>query len=50
MLPLSRFRPTAAAACRWAEDERDTREVDDLLNQLEACISGLYAARAEPRS
>ncbi|MFN7129639.1 MAG: chromosomal replication initiator DnaA [Brevundimonas sp.] len=40
-------RATAGTACRWAEDERDAREVDDLLNQLEACISGLYAPRAE---
>ena len=40
-------RATAGTACRWAEDERDAREVDDLLNQLEALISGLYAARTE---
>lgn len=28
-------RATAAAACRWAEDERDTPSLDDLLDRLE---------------
>jgi len=37
-------RTTVSAACRWVEDERDGRAVDELLDQLEACISGLYGA------
>jgi len=37
-------RATAGAACRWVEDERDGDAVDDLLNQLEACIQSLYQA------
>ncbi|MFN6981962.1 MAG: chromosomal replication initiator DnaA [Brevundimonas sp.] len=37
-------RTTVSAACRWVEDERDSRAIDDLLEQLEACIAGLYDA------
>jgi chromosomal replication initiation ATPase DnaA len=35
-------RATVGAACRWAEEERDVRTVDELLIQLEACVDGLY--------
>lgn len=35
-------RATAAAACRWVEEERDIRTLDDLLAQLETCIDTLY--------
>lgn len=35
-------RASAGAACRWVEDERERRNVDDLLNELETCIQGLY--------
>jgi hypothetical protein len=37
-------RATVGRACRWAEDERDGRRVDELLSQLETCIAGLYQA------
>jgi chromosomal replication initiation ATPase DnaA len=37
-------RATAANACRWVEDERDRRDVDDLLNRLERAVSELFAA------
>ena len=37
-------RTTVGAACRWVEDERDSRHIDDLLGELETCISGLYDA------
>ena len=30
-------RATAAAACRWAEDERDGASLDALLERLERC-------------
>lgn len=31
-------RSTAAAACRWVEDGRDGRGLDDLLARLERCV------------
>ena len=37
-------RATAGAACRWAEDARDSLAIDDLLNELETCIQALYQA------
>ena len=39
-------RATASSACRWAEDERDRKAVDDLLSRLETCIQDLYHAPA----
>ncbi|WP_428061967.1 chromosomal replication initiator DnaA [Brevundimonas sp.] len=35
-------RASVGAACRWVEDERDRRTLDDLLNELETCIQALY--------
>ena len=37
-------RASVGTACRWVEDERDSRHIDDLLGELETCISGLYDA------
>ncbi|GAA0766796.1 MAG: chromosomal replication initiator DnaA [Pseudomonadota bacterium] len=37
-------RSTVGAACRWVEDERDRRAVDELLSQLEACLTTVYSA------
>ncbi|KQY84789.1 chromosomal replication initiator DnaA [Brevundimonas sp. Root1423] len=31
-------RATAAAACRWAEDERDRPTLDAMLDRLERCV------------
>jgi chromosomal replication initiation ATPase DnaA len=31
-------RTTAAAACRWAEDERDRPALDAVLDRLERCV------------
>ena len=31
-------RTTAAQACRWVEDERDCRLLDELLEHLERCV------------
>jgi hypothetical protein len=31
-------RATAAAACRWAEDERDRPTLDAMLERLERCV------------
>lgn len=31
-------RATAAAACRWAEDERDRPALDAMLDRLERCV------------
>ena len=33
---------SVGAACRWVEDERERRSIDDLMNDLEGCIQGLY--------
>jgi chromosomal replication initiation ATPase DnaA len=35
-------RASVGAACRWVEDEREQQGIDDLLNDLETCIQGLY--------
>ena len=35
-------RASVGAACRWVEDERERRSIDDLMNDLEGCIQGLY--------
>lgn len=35
-------RASVGAACRWVEDEREQRSIDDLMNDLEGCIQGLY--------
>ena len=35
-------RASVGTACRWVEDERERRNIDDLLNELETCIQGLY--------
>ena len=37
-------RSTAAAACRWAEDERDRPVLDDLLERLERCVREVLEA------
>lgn len=43
--PLERVGPafglnrvTAAAACRWAEEERDRPTLDAMLDRLECCV------------
>ena len=42
-------RATAAAACRWAEDERDRASLDALLERLERCSrDALAGPRWEP--
>ena len=37
-------RSTASSACRWAEDAREGRAVDQLLSQLEACLQSVIEA------
>lgn len=37
-------RATAAAACRWAEDERDRPRTDDLLDRLERSLHDVLDA------
>lgn len=37
-------RATAGSACRWAEEARDHRPLDALLETLEGHIRGLFAA------
>ena len=39
-------RSTAAAACRWAEDERDRPVLDALLERLERCVREVLEAPA----
>ena len=39
-------RATAAAACRWAEDERDHPAIDAMLERLELCVTQLLDAPA----
>ena len=37
-------RTTAAAACRWAEDERDQPKLDDLMDRLERSLRDVLEA------
>lgn len=37
-------RTTVGAACRWVEDERDSRAIDELLAELEAFVKALLSA------
>ncbi|MGZ9114842.1 MAG: chromosomal replication initiator DnaA [Brevundimonas sp.] len=37
-------RATAAAACRWVEDERDRPTLDAMLNRLERCVREVLEA------
>ena len=37
-------RTTAAAACRWAEDERDQPRLDDLMDRLERNLRDVLEA------
>ena len=37
-------RATAAAACRWAEDERDQPRLDDLMDRLERNLRDVLEA------
>jgi chromosomal replication initiation ATPase DnaA len=39
-------RATAAAACRWVEDERDRPTLDALLDRLEHCVREVLDAPA----
>jgi len=36
-------RTTAANACRWVEDARDSKPLDELLDHLEACAKQVLA-------
>ncbi|MDP2764208.1 MAG: chromosomal replication initiator DnaA [Brevundimonas sp.] len=39
-------RATAAAACRWAEDERDRPSLDAMLERLDRCVKEVLEAPA----
>lgn len=39
-------RATAAAACRWVEDERDRPTLDAMLDRLERCVREVLDAPA----